>query len=42
MNKVIIDGRLTADPVMSTKSDVPCVTFSVAVNLRSKGPDGQP
>lgn len=42
MNKCIIDGRLTKDPVTSSHKDATNATFTVAVDTRSKGPDGKP
>ena len=42
-NKVILGGRLTADPeIKQTPSGIPVVTFSIAVNRnRSKDGDAQ-
>ncbi len=43
-NKVILGGRLTADPELKmTSSGIPVTTFSIAVNRRfqSKSQDGQ-
>lgn len=45
LNKVILGGRLTADPELKqTPSGVPVVSFGIAVNRRyqSKGTDGAP
>lgn len=42
-NKVIIGGRLTADPELkTTPSGISVVSFVVAVNRNYKGPDGKP
>lgn len=42
MNKVIITGRLAADPVArTTQSGISCSTFDVAVQRRFKGQDGK-
>ena len=42
LNKVILAGRLTADPEMKqTPSGVTLVTFSLAVNRRFSSRDGQ-
>ena len=41
-NKVIIGGRLTADPELkTTPSGISVTSFSVAVNRNYKGPDGK-
>lgn len=41
-NKVIIGGRLTADPELkTTPSGISVVSFVVAVNRNYKGPDGK-
>ena len=41
LNKVILTGRLTANPELrKTASDVSVVSFSVAVQRQYKGPDG--
>lgn len=42
-NKVILGGRLTADPELkTTQSGIPVTSFSIAVNRRaSKAADGQ-
>lgn len=44
LNKVILGGRLTADPELKmTQSNVPVTSFTIAVNKRSRsGDDGQP
>ncbi len=44
LNKVILGGRLTADPELKqTQSGIPVVTFSIAVNRRFQSKDaGQP
>lgn len=43
LNKVILGGRLTADPVLkTTPSGVPVCNFSVAVNRRYVSKDGSP
>lgn len=36
MNKLMIIGNLTRDPEYSTPKDLPCCTFTVAVNKRVK------
>lgn len=42
MNRVIITGRLAADPVArTTQSGISCSTFDVAVQRRFKGQDGK-
>lgn len=44
LNKVILGGRLTADPELKmTSSGIPVTTFSIAVNrkFQSKSQDGQ-
>ncbi len=44
LNKVILGGRITADPELKmTSSGIPMTTFSIAVNRRfqSKSQDGQ-
>lgn len=42
MNKVIITGRLAADPVArTTQSGISCSIFDVAVQRRFKGQDGK-
>lgn len=44
LNRVILGGRLTADPELRmTSSSVPVTSFTIAVNRRfqSKGEDGQ-
>lgn len=44
LNKVILGGRMTADPELKmTSSGIPVTTFSIAVNRRfqSKSQDGQ-
>lgn len=42
MNKAIIMGRLTRDPeVRTTSSQIPVATFTVAVDRRFKGNDGE-
>lgn len=42
-NKVILAGRLTADPELkSTPGGVPVTTFSIAVNRTYKPKDGDP
>ena len=42
LNKVILDGRITADPELKqTPSGVSLVTFSLAVNRRFGSRDGQ-
>jgi single-strand DNA-binding protein len=41
-NKVILGGRLTADPELKqTTSGIPVVSFSIAVNRRFAGKDSQ-
>ncbi|MCR5681171.1 MAG: single-stranded DNA-binding protein [Clostridiales bacterium] len=41
-NKVILGGRLTADPELkTTPSGIPVTSFTVAVNRRSKSEDAQ-
>lgn len=41
-NKVILGGRLTADPVLqTTPSGIPVTTFSMAVNRNRKNQDGE-
>ena len=41
-NKVILGGRLTADPELkTTPSGIPVTSFTVAVNRRSKNEDAQ-
>lgn len=43
LNKVILAGRLTADPELkSTPGGVPVTTFSIAVNRTYKPKDGDP
>ena len=44
LNKVILAGRLTADPELKqTQSGVAVLTFTLAINRRfTKGADGQP
>jgi len=44
LNKVILAGRLTADPELrQTSSGVPVLTFTLAVNRRfARSTDGQP
>jgi single-strand DNA-binding protein len=40
LNKVILGGRLTADPELKqTQSGIPVVTFSIAVNRRFQAKD---
>ncbi len=42
LNKVIIGGRLTADPeIRQTSSGIPVCSFSVAVNRRTSGEGAQ-
>lgn len=42
LNKILVIGRLGSDPEMRYTSDgTPVTTFSVAVNRRSPGPDGE-
>lgn len=42
-NKVILGGRLTADPELkTTPSGVPVTSFSVAINRQYKPKDGEP
>lgn len=42
MNKVILMGRLTRDPEMrQTSGNIPVCSFSVAVDRRFKGQDGE-
>ena len=42
LNKVILMGRLTADPELRyTKSEVPVTAFSLAVNRDFKGQNGE-
>lgn len=42
LNKVILGGRLTADPELkTTQSGVSVVTFSIAVNRRFGGKEGE-
>lgn len=41
INRVIIAGRLTRDPELrNTQTGTPVVTFTVAVDNRTKNPDG--
>ena len=44
LNKVVLAGRLTADPELKqTQSGIAVLTFTLAINRRfSKGTDGQP
>ena len=44
LNKVVLAGRLTADPELKqTQSGVAVLTFTLAINRRfTKGADGQP
>ena len=44
LNKVVLAGRLTADPELKqTQSGVAVLTFTLAINRRfAKGADGQP
>lgn len=43
MNKVILGGRMTADPELkTTPGGVPVTSFSVAVNRTYKPKDGEP
>ena len=42
INKVILGGRLTADPELkSTPSGVPVTSFSIAINRQYKSRDGE-
>lgn len=42
MNKIILIGNLTADPTLrATQSGTSVCQFTIAVNLRFPGPDGQ-
>ena len=43
LNKVMLGGRLTADPELKqTQSGIPVVSFSIAVNRRFQSKDVQP
>jgi single-strand DNA-binding protein len=40
-NRVILAGNLTRDPVLRTAGERPVVDFSLAINRRFKGKDGE-
>lgn len=42
LNRIVLAGRLTRDPELRrTGSDVPVSSFTIAIDDRFKGPDGQ-
>ena len=41
MNKVILSGRLTADPITNTVGDTSVTTFTIAVRRNYKNKDGE-
>ena len=40
MNIIFVAGRLASDPALSTVNDIPCTTFSLASDTRSKDASG--